>query len=107
MIGQQVSITTTAKTIKDLIDTARGDDSNVAEGCTGVKLRYIAAETETVMAMETDSEGAAITATGAIVLAAQTESLVSASLQTFNISQIMLKASGTVTVHIIVEQALV
>lgn len=104
MIGQQVAVTATAKTIKDLIDTARGAGSDVSTGCTGVKLRYDAAETETVMTMETDPDGDAITATGAIVLSANVESLVSARIETFDISKMMLKGSGAVTVHVVVEQ---
>ncbi len=102
MLSEIITVTADATSIQQLIATARGEElSAVPPKCTGVKLRYVAAETATITLEDPDS------ATGAIVLAAQTEALVNTSFSTFSIAKALLKtSSGTVSVHVIVEQRL-
>lgn len=102
MLSEQITVTTTKTSIYDLLVTARGSSDKLPKKCIGIKLRYLAAETATITLSDPNSN------TGAIVLAAQTESLVNVSLKQFNIELAFLKSSsGDVNVHLVVEQALV
>ena len=108
MLSEIITVTTTATSIRQLIATARSLDLDVAADaakvpakCIGVKLRYVAAETATITLEDPDS------ITGAIVLAAQTEALVNTSFNTFSLAKALLKtSSGSVSVHVVVEQKL-
>lgn len=102
MLSEQITVTTTPTTIYNLIVTARGSAANLPKKCIGIKLRYLAAETATVTLSDSNSVA------GAIVLAAQTESLVNVTFKQFNIELALLScSSGTVVVHLVVEQALI
>lgn len=98
MISEQITVTDTPTSIKALIETARSGASVPAKA-SGVMLRYDVDETAVVSLTDAGSS------TGAVVLDANTESLFSTAFSATNIEQILLAtASGTVTVHVIVEQ---
>ena len=102
MLSEQITVTTTPTTIYDLLAAARGSSNKLPKKCIGIKLRYVAAETATITLSDANSSA------GAIVLAAQTESLVNVSFKQFNTELVLLQSSsGNVVVHLIVEQALV
>ncbi len=102
MLSEQITVTETPTSIYDLLVAARGSSAKLPKKCIGIKLRYLAAETATITLSDANSS------TGAIVLAAQTETLVNVSLKQFNTELVLLhSSSGSVTVHLIVEQALV
>ncbi len=102
MLSEQITVTATPTSIYDLLVTARGSSANIPKKCIGIKLRYLAAETATIILSDPNS------ASGAVVLAAQTESLVNVSLKQFSIDLALLStSSGNVNVHLVVEQALV
>ncbi len=102
MLSEQITITTTPTSIYDLLVTARGSSDKIPKKCIGIKLRCLAAETATVTLSDPNSS------TGAIVLAATTESLVNITFKQFNIELALLSCStGTVNVHLVVEQTLV
>lgn len=102
MLSEQITVTVTPTSIYDLLVTARGSAAKLPKKCIGVKLRYLAAETATVSLSDANSVA------GAIVLAALTEALVNVTFKQFNIDLALLScSSGTVNVHLVVEQALV
>lgn len=104
MLSEQIEVTTEPTSIQQLIATARGGVAlaDIPEKCTGIMLRYSVAETKVVTLSEAGSTN------GAIVLDKDTEDLVAVTLDQFNISQPLLSCdSGTVTVHVIVNQRLI
>ena len=102
MLSEQITVTTTPTSIYDLLVAARGSSDKLPKKCIGIKLRYLAAETATITLSDANSD------TGAIILAAQTESLVNVTFKQFNIDLALLSCSaGTVVLHLVVEQALV
>ncbi len=102
MLSEQITVTTTPTSIYDLLVAARGSSDKLPKKCIGIKLRYLAAETATITLSDANSD------TGAIILAAQTESLVNVTFKQFNIELALLSCSAdTVVLHLVVEQALV
>jgi hypothetical protein len=102
MLSEQITVTATPTSIYDLLVTARGSAANIPKKCIGIKLRCLAAETATISLSDANS------GSGAIVLAANTESLVNVTFKQFNIDLALLTcSSGTMNVHLVVEQALV
>jgi len=102
MLSEQITVTATPTSIHDLLIAAGRVEANLPNKCIGVKLRYLAAETATIILSDAGS------ISGAIVLAAQTEALVNVSLKQFNTKLALLStSSGSVNVHLIVEQTLV
>ena len=102
MISEQLTVTTTPTTIKELLETARSVADFKPTKCVGIKLRCAATETVTVALTDENS------VIGAVVLDAAGENLVVANFKQFNIDKALLSCSaGTITVHIIVEQTLV
>ena len=102
MLSEQITVTATPTSIYDLLVAARGSAAKLPKKCIGIKLRYLAAETATIILTDPNSVA------GAVVLAAQTETLVSVSFKQFNIELALLAtSSGSVVVHLVVEQALV
>ncbi len=102
MLSEQITVTTTPTSIYNLLVAARGSSDKLPKKCIGIKLRYLAAESATITLSDANSD------TGAIILAAQTESLVNVTFKQFNIELALLhSSSGDVTVHLVVEQALV
>ncbi len=102
MLSEQITITTTATSIFDLLATARGSEDNLPKKCIGVMLRYSASETAVVTLADANS------VVGAEVLDAASEAFVSVSFKQFNLELALLSCdAGTVVVHLVVEQALV
>ncbi len=102
MLSEQITVTATPTSIYDLLVAARGSAANLPKKCIGIKLRYLAAETATISLSDANSSS------GAIILAAQTEALVNVTFKQFNIELALLAtSSGSVVVHLVVEQALV
>lgn len=102
MLSEIIAVTTTPTSIYALMATARGSTEKLPNKCIGIKLRYVAAETATITLTDPNS------GTGAIILAAQIESLVNVTFKQFNTKLAFLaSSSGTVNVHLVVEQALV
>lgn len=102
MLSEQITVTNTATSIYALLVTARESSDKIPKKCIGIKLRYLAAESATITLSDPNSN------TGAIILAANTESLVNVTFKQFNLELALLKSSsGDVTVHLVVEQALV
>ena len=102
MLSEQITVTSTPTSIYDLLVTARGSSAKIPKKCIGIKLRYLAAETATIILADPNSVA------GSVVLAAQTESLVNVSLKQFSIDLALLSTSaGNVNVHLVVEQTLV
>lgn len=101
MISEQIIVTTTPTSIRELLLTARAADK-VPPKCVGIVLRYGISETVTVTLDDPNSS------TGAVILDATGEGLVSASFKQFNLELALLScSSSTVTVHVIIEQRLV
>lgn len=97
MVSEQITVMTTPTPIIDLISTARSGTTIPAK-CIGIMLRYAIAETATVTLAD-DNSG-----TGAIVLDAS-EKVYSTVFKQIKLDTALLSCStGTVTVHIIVEQ---
>ncbi len=105
MLSEQITVTTTATSIFELLVAARGattPSNPIPTKCTGIKLRYDSAESNTVTLSDSNSS------TGAVVLDASGESLVNVSFAQFSLTKALLKSSsGNVTVHLVVEQNLV
>ena len=105
MLSEQITVTATPTSIHALIIAQRGAVSTanpIPDKCTGIKLRYDSAESVTVTLSDANSNA------GAVVLDATGESLVNVSLSQFSLTKAFLKtSSGTVVVHLIVEQNLV
>ena len=101
MLSEQITVGTTPTSIYDLIKAARSAvEEVIPKKCIGIKLRYLAAETATIILSDAGS------VSGSNVLAAQTEGLVNASFKLFDIDLALLSSSsGNVNVHLIVEQA--
>ena len=106
MLSEQITVTTEPTSIRQLIATARG----VAVGkiqikCTGIMVRYGNIETAVVTLTDTVAGGGSNT--GAVVLDADNEDLLSTSWSDFGINKSLLNCdSGTVDVHVIVTQNL-
>lgn len=102
MLSEQILVTTNATSIYALLVTARQSPDKIPKKCIGIKLRYLSTESATITLSDPNSN------TGAVVLHANTESLVNVSFKQFNLELALLKSSsGSVTVHLVVEQALV
>jgi hypothetical protein len=95
MITEQITVTTTFTSIKDLIETARSATLGNSK-CVGVKLTY----TDTVEITMKDTESIV-----PITILDGTNSIVFAEFITIDFDKVLLKAaSGTVAVNVIVEQ---
>jgi hypothetical protein len=111
MLSEQITVTTTPTSIRELIFNKRvaADPTitidNIPKRCTGFMLRYNKAETTVVRLTDPDAGGGS--AGGAIVLQAQTEELVAFSATQFGLDKALLSANtGTVTVNVVVNQQL-
>ena len=100
MLSEQITVTTTPTTIKSLLETARSISAGefMPTKCVGIMLRYDV--TETAVVTMTDEGSVA----GAVILDVATESVSSVSFKQFDISKVLLAASVSVVVHLIVEQ---
>ena len=102
MIADQVTVSVTPTSIKALLEAVSNRSGNVPDKCVGIMLRYAKAETAVVSLSDAGN-----TTGGVVVLDAATEVLIVTSLKQFNSSSTYLYCdSGTVTVHVILEQAL-
>ena len=102
MISEQITVTTTKTTIAALLATVRGAAAAaIPSKCVRIMLRYDRAET----AIVSISDAASVA--GAVILDAATEILLATSFKQFAIDKVFLSCdTGTVTVHVIIEQAL-
>lgn len=102
MISEQITVTTTLTSVRQLIATARSVNiDTIPNKCIGIMLRYDRAETKIVTMSDANS------VTGVVILDALTEILLSTSIKQFNSGLVLLSCnSGTVTVHILIEQDL-
>lgn len=99
MVVERVEITTTPTSIKALIDTARGSDSNVPAKCKRIVLKYLPSETAVVSL----SDGS--TVNSVIVLDNVTEGIGDSSFDDFVIDRVFLRTdTGTVNIDIIISQ---
>lgn len=102
MLSEQITVTATPTTIHALLVAARGSSDNLPKKCVGIKLRCLAAETAEIILSDPNS------VSGAVVLDANVESLVNVSLKQFRTDLVLLStSSGTMNVHLVVEQTLV
>jgi hypothetical protein len=106
MLSEQITVTTTPTSIRQLIATARGTAvANIPRDCTGIQLRYASSETAIVTLTDTDHGGGSNT--GAVVLDAANQSLLSASFEQYEIQNTLLNCNaGTVTVHVVITRTL-
>ncbi|MCK5605974.1 hypothetical protein KAR91_29015 [Candidatus Pacearchaeota archaeon] len=102
MLSEQITVTTTPTSIQQLIATARGTYLTVIPAkSVGIMLRYGIGETAIVSLSDEGSN------TGAVVLDKANENLISTTLSQFSIEKALLSCNtGTVIVHIIVNQTL-
>ena len=102
MIADQITVTVTPTSIKDLLEAVTARTTAVPDKCVGIMLRYAKAETAFVTLSDEGNKTG-----GVVVLDAATEVLIVTSLKQFNSSSTYLRCNtGTVTVHVILEQAL-
>ena len=106
MLSEQITVTTTPTSIRDLIATARGvDATDIPDTCKGIMMRYGSTEIKTVTLTDPDHGGGSNT--GAVILDMAGESLVSTSFSQFSIGKALLNCdTGTVVVHLIILQTL-
>lgn len=99
MLSEQITVTTTATSIRQLIADARSVELDaVPKACVGVLLRYDSGDTEVVSL----SDGGSVA--GAVVLAGG-ESLFSMSwTQVYLDKAFLIAAASPIVVHIVVEQ---
>ncbi len=102
MLSEQIEVTTTPTSIRQLIATARGvgiDD--IPNNGSGIQLRYGSLETELITLTDPDHGGGSVT--GAIVLDARNEGVTNCNLEQSTIHSSFLNCdSGTVIVHVII-----
>ncbi|MCK5602641.1 hypothetical protein KAR91_12245 [Candidatus Pacearchaeota archaeon] len=103
MLAEKIEVTVTPTTIRSLIETARGLAANglLKIKCIGIMLRYDLSETAVVTMTDPD------TVNGVVVLDMAGQTLSSISLKQFDIQRVLLSASASVDVHVIIEQTLV
>ena len=103
MISEQLTVTTTPTSIRQLIANARNVAvGTIANKCVGIMLRYARAETAMITLSDAKS------ASGAVILDAATDILLATTFRQFNNSLALLSSSsGSITVHMIIEQTLI
>lgn len=105
MISEQITVTTTAISIRQHLAAKREVDLEaIPKKCTGIMLRVDIDSTKVVSLVDDGPGGGSVD--GAIVLDAQ-KSVVSTSFANFGIDKTLLKCDAdTIVVHVIINQTL-
>ncbi len=108
MLSEQITVTTTPTSIRALIAAARGVAVDaIPDKCVGIMLRYGVSETELITLTDNGQGGVGASVNGAVILDAANETLLAVGFRQFAIGKALLNCdTGTVTVHIIIEQTL-
>jgi hypothetical protein len=106
MLSEQITVTTTPTSIRQLIATARSADiADIPRECAGIQMRYSSLETELITLTEVDHGGGSNT--GAVILDMPNERITSCSFEQFEIENSLLNCdSGTVIVHVVIPRVL-
>lgn len=106
MLSEQITVTTTPTSIRQLIATARSAAlAVIPRECAGIQMRYNTNETAVITLSDADHGGGS--ASGSVILDANGEGIVYMSIEQFEIEKALLNCdSGTVTVHVIIPRVL-
>jgi hypothetical protein len=106
MLAEQITVETTAKSIRQLIAEARNTAvENIPARCTGIMLRYPVGSTTIITMVDAEGGIKPGSTVGAVVLDAPTENLLGTTLMQHSISKALLKCDAdTQVVNVIVTQ---
>jgi hypothetical protein len=108
MLAEQISVTMTPTSVRQLIATARSTDlENIPDKCTGIMWRIAKTSDKIVTLSDGKAGGKPASAVGAVILDPANEDLMATSLTQFSTGKSLVSVdSGTVLVYVVVTQKL-